>query len=59
MKSKQFEQFDKVMRGLLSVPYQELQKELEKERKKKARKKKRANQTSESDPSRDSGGGSA
>jgi hypothetical protein len=55
----EFEKFDKVMSGLLAVPYQELQGELEKHRKKKARKKrakKRANQTSESGPSRDSGG---
>jgi hypothetical protein len=33
----EFEQFDKVMRGLLAVHYQELQKELEKDLKKKAR----------------------
>jgi hypothetical protein len=53
-----FERFDKVMMGLLAVPYQELQKELDKHRKKKARKKraKMVNQTSESGPSRDSGG---
>lgn len=55
----EFEKFDKVMSGLLAVPYAELQKELEKHRKKKARKKraKMVNQTSESGPSRDSGGG--
>lgn len=55
----EFEKFDRVMSGLLAVPYKELQVELEKHRKKKARKKrakKRANQTSESVPSRDSGG---
>jgi hypothetical protein len=34
-----FEKFDKVMSGLLAVPYKELQEELEKHRKKKARKK--------------------
>jgi len=53
----EFEKFDRVISGLLAVPYQELQKELEKDRKKKARKK-RASQsrTSESGPSRDSGG---
>jgi hypothetical protein len=44
MKSKQpneFENFDKVMDGLLSVPYSELQKKLDEEKKAK-RKKKRA-----------------
>lgn len=50
-----FEKFDRAMSGLLAVPYQELQKELEKDRKAKARKK-RAKKSSESDPSRDSGG---
>ena len=55
----EFEKFDKVMSGLLAVPYKELQVELERHRKKKARKKrakKRADQTTESGPSRDSGG---
>jgi hypothetical protein len=54
----EFEKFDRVMSGLLAVPYKELQGELEKHRKKKARKKraKKVNQTSESVPSRDSGG---
>jgi hypothetical protein len=37
----EFGRFDKVMRGLLAVPYEELQKELSKERKKKERRKKR------------------
>jgi hypothetical protein len=57
-KENEFERFDKVMSGLLAVPYKELQVELEKHRKKKARKKraKMVNQTSESGPSRDSGG---
>jgi hypothetical protein len=35
----EFEEFDRVMSGLLAVPYAELQKELAKDRKKKARKK--------------------
>jgi hypothetical protein len=48
-----FEKFDKVMSGLLAVPYKELQKELAKERKKKARNK-RAKKSSESGASRDS-----
>lgn len=39
MTESDFEKFDKVMSGLLAVPYQELQKELEKDRKKKTRKK--------------------
>jgi hypothetical protein len=43
-----FEKFDKVMTGLMAVPYAELQKELAKDAKKKAAKKKRAS-------SRDSG----
>jgi hypothetical protein len=50
-----FEKFDKVMSGLLAVPYKELQEELTKDRKKKARKK-RATKPNESGPSRDSGG---
>ena len=50
----EFARFDKVMRGLLAVPYQELQKELEKHKKKKARKK-RAKATSGRGVSRDSG----
>lgn len=42
MKNKptdEFEQFDKVMDGLLSVPYSELQKKLEEEKKAKHNKK--------------------
>jgi hypothetical protein len=50
-----FEKFDKVMSGLLAVPYKELQEELVKDRKKKARKK-RAKKTSEPDVYRDSRG---
>jgi hypothetical protein len=50
-----FEKFDRVMTGLMAVSYKELQKELAKDRKKKARKK-RAKKSSESGPSRDSGG---
>jgi hypothetical protein len=50
-----FKKFDKVMSGLLAVPYKELQEELAKDRKKKARKK-RAKKSSESDVSRDSRG---
>jgi hypothetical protein len=50
-----FEKFDKVMSGLLAVPYKELQEELAKDRKKKARKK-RAKKTTSRGPSRDSGG---
>lgn len=45
MKSKQsdeFEKFDKLMDGLLSVPYSELQQKLEEEKRAKAEKKKRA-----------------
>jgi hypothetical protein len=44
MKTKQdseFEKFDKVMGGLLAVPYSELQKELAKEERAKAKKRKR------------------
>jgi len=41
-KSEEFEKFDKVMGGLLAVPYSELQKKLEDEKKAKAKKKKRA-----------------
>ena len=53
MKSKanrsEFEQFDKVMSGLLSVPYSELQKKLEEEKQEKARgKKKRPTSTASS-----------
>jgi hypothetical protein len=44
MKSKQseeFQNFDKVMDGLLAVPYSELQEKLAEEKKAKAKKKKR------------------
>jgi hypothetical protein len=34
-KSEEFENFDKVMDGLLSVPYSELQKKLEEEKREK------------------------
>jgi len=37
----ELERFNKLMDGLLAVPYQELQKELKKDQKKKAEKKKR------------------
>ena len=49
MKEKtEFEKFDKVMRGLLAVPYSELQKELAKEERTKAKKKKRPASTASS-----------
>lgn len=38
----EWEKFDKVMDGLLAVPYKELQTEMERDRKKKAAKKKRS-----------------
>jgi hypothetical protein len=45
-KSAEFENFDKTMRGLLSVPYSELQKKLEEEKQAKAKhKKKRSTST--------------
>lgn len=37
--SGEFEEFDKVMGGLLSVPYSELQKKLEEERREKEKEK--------------------
>ena len=40
--SDEFDEFDKVMGGLLSVPYSELQEKLEEEKRTKAQKKKRA-----------------
>ncbi len=47
--SSEFENFDKTIRGLLSVPYSELQKKLEEEKEAKARhKKKRPNVTASS-----------
>ena len=41
-KSTEFENFDKTMRGLLAVPYSELQEKLEEEKQAKQKKKKRA-----------------
>lgn len=38
-KSSEFEEFDKVMDGLLSVPYSELQRKLEEEKQAKAKQK--------------------
>lgn len=40
-KKSEFENFDKVMGGLLAVPYSELQQKLAEEKKAKAKKKKR------------------
>jgi len=40
-KSTEFEEFDKVMGGLLSVPYSELQKKLEEEKQAKTKYKKK------------------
>lgn len=40
-KSEEFQNFDKVMTGLLAVPYSELQEKLEAEKHEKAKKKKR------------------
>ena len=51
MKSKptEFESFDKTMRGLLAVPYSELQQKLEQEKREKAKhKKKRPTSTASS-----------
>ena len=42
VKPSEFENFDKTMRGLLSVPYSELQEKLEEEKQSKQRRKKRA-----------------
>ena len=53
-----FEKFDRVMTGLMAVPYSELQEELKKHRKAKAAKKRRAKKTSGRASSRDSGGAS-
>jgi inner membrane protein involved in colicin E2 resistance len=41
-KSTEFDEFDRVMGGLLSVPYSELQRKLEEEKRAKVEKKKRA-----------------
>lgn len=40
-KSTEFENFDKTMRGLLAVPYSELQEKLEQEKREKAKHKKK------------------
>lgn len=45
-KSTEFENFDKTMRGLLAVPYSELQKKLEEEKQAKAKHKKKRATTS-------------
>jgi inner membrane protein involved in colicin E2 resistance len=45
VKSKEFERFDRVMGGLLAVPYSELQSKLADEKKAKAKKKKRPTST--------------
>ena len=51
--SPEFENFDKVMDGLLSVPYSELQRKLEEEKQAKAKqKKKRATSSPASSSSR-------
>ena len=48
-KSTEFEEFDKTMRGLLAVPYSELQQKLEQEKREKAKyKKKRPTSTASS-----------
>jgi hypothetical protein len=48
-KDDEFREFDQVMRGLLAVPYQELQDKLEQEKRAKAkRKKKRPTSTASS-----------
>lgn len=46
--SEEFENFDKVMSGLLAVPYSELQKKLEEEKRTKAKRKKRPTSTASS-----------
>ena len=50
----EWERFDKVMDGLMAVPYKELQAELEKDRKKKAANKKRSKKTAVSREASDS-----
>lgn len=45
-KTEDFDRFDKVMDGLLSVPYSELQKKLEEEKQIKAKKKKQVTSSS-------------
>lgn len=44
-RTSEFESFDKVMDGLLAVPYSELQKKLEEEKRAKQKKKKRSTST--------------
>jgi hypothetical protein len=46
--SSEFEKFDKVMSGLLAVPYSELQQKLVQEERAKAKKKKRPTSTASS-----------
>ncbi len=45
MAGKEFDKFDKIMGGLLAVPYSELQKKLEEEKRAKQKKKKRTTST--------------
>lgn len=52
-KNSEFENFDRVMDGLLTVPYSELQKKLENEKRTKQKKKKRSTSTASSRVSRD------
>jgi hypothetical protein len=47
----EFEQFDKVMDGLLSVPYSEIQKKLEEEKREKEKEKGRRPTSSPASPS--------
>jgi hypothetical protein len=47
-RSNEFQNFDAVMNGLLSVPYSELQAKLAEEKKAKAKKKKRPTSTASS-----------
>jgi hypothetical protein len=58
--SEEFDRFDKVMDGLLAVPYSELQKKLEKEKRDKDKhKKKRPTSTASSSRASASGKGRA
>ena len=50
--SPEFEQFDKVMGGLLSVPYSELQKKLEEEKRGKEKQKEKRATSSRASSSR-------
>lgn len=47
-KSGEFEKFDDTMRGLLAVPYSELQQKLAEEKRSKEKKKKRSTSTASS-----------